>query len=66
MPASCVTHLERIRLDNDLRTALDAFAKLHGIGREEVILNILRDWLTAINALPYHETDELSEICTDV
>jgi len=62
MTANSIPHLQRVRLDDDLRTALDAFGKLQGIGLEEVILNILHEWLTAINALPYHEPDEATEI----
>jgi metal-responsive CopG/Arc/MetJ family transcriptional regulator len=61
MAASNVSHLERIALDSELFTALDALAKLEGSSRQDVILHILRDWLTAINALPYHEPDEETE-----
>jgi predicted transcriptional regulator len=61
MAASNVSHLERIALDSELVTALDALAKLQDASRQEVILHILRDWLTAINALPYHELDEETE-----
>lgn len=61
MIGSKVAHLQRIALEPDLVKTLDALGKLQGISREEMIVQILRDWLTAINALPYHDLDEDTE-----
>ena len=61
MAASNIAHLERIALDSDLATALDALAKLQGTSRKDLIAQILRDWLTAIYAPPYHDLDEDTE-----
>ena len=56
-----VSHLERIALSSDMAKALDAFAEIQGIDRKDMIVEILRDWLMAINALPYHDLDEETE-----
>jgi hypothetical protein len=61
MTASKIVHLEHVALDPEIVAALDAFAVLHGISRRDIVPHILRDWLTAMNALPYHELDEDTE-----
>lgn len=58
MASSKVAHLERIALSPDVVKALDAFASLQGVERRDIIAHILQDWLTAMNALPYHDLDE--------
>lgn len=61
MARGSVSHLERIALDSDVARALDAFAEIQGIDRKDMIVQILRDWLMAMNALPYHDLEEDTE-----
>ena len=53
-----VVHVERVELDAELAAALDALARYQGVHRGDIIVHGIRDWLTAIKALPFHDLDE--------
>jgi predicted transcriptional regulator len=51
----------KVALSPDVVKALDEFANLQGVERRDIIAQILRDWLAAMNALPYQDLEEDTE-----